>query len=479
MSKDNIYEIIILKPFEHWYKTPKRSKVAFGGRGGGKSESIARMLVAASFEIKGVILCARETQKSLEDSIKKVLEEIIIDEKLESYFRFTRTEIENKLTNCRFLFRGLRDSSVESIKSIKGVKICFVEEAQFLSEHSFKILKPSIREEGSEIWYAFNPRFPQDVIYNLIRVYKLEDKSYEAKKDGEIKNYNYQSYEDDQILIYKINYDGNYFFSKVLETERLDTLKKYPQDYAHVWLGELDQKHGQIFLRDKIKFYDEADTELKKQLDCYVNYCLVDPAFGAENCYTSAIIYKKMAGSYYLVDSGLMRNDVTRTTDELLTEFMKRYNVKKVYCEGNFAQKELIKKLSRYFTVQPFYQKINKIDRIVNSSYTIFDKVIFPSSWNNPPENSNNIEEWVNTVQGRGFIALQQLFNFSDIKSDNYKKGDPFSFVDFPDALTSIVMFDNYFETYEPQENNNRTIADIFNDSIDRLGEYDFNRSLI
>lgn len=149
MSKDNVYEIIILKPFEHWYKTPKRSKVAFGGRGGGKSESIARMLVAASFEIKGVILCARETQKSLEDSIKKVLEEIIIDEHLEQYFRFTRTEIENKLTNCRFLFRGLRDSSVESIKSIKGVKICFVEEAQFLSEHSFKILKPSIREEGS------------------------------------------------------------------------------------------------------------------------------------------------------------------------------------------------------------------------------------------------------------------------------------------------------------------------------------------
>ena len=91
MSKDNIYEIIILKPFERWYKTPKRTKIAFGGRGGGKSESIARMLVAKSFETKGVILCARETQKSLEDSIKKVLEEIIIDEHLEHYFRFTRT----------------------------------------------------------------------------------------------------------------------------------------------------------------------------------------------------------------------------------------------------------------------------------------------------------------------------------------------------------------------------------------------------
>ena len=181
--KDNIYEIIILKPFEHWYKTPKRTKIAFGGRGGGKSESIARMLVAKSFETKGVILCARETQKSLEDSIKKVLEEIIIDEHLEHYFRFTRTEIENKNTNCRFLFRGLRDSSVESIKSIKGVKICFVEEAQFLSEHSFKILKPSIRAEESEIWYAFNPRFPQDVIYNLIRVYNLKDDNYEAEKD--------------------------------------------------------------------------------------------------------------------------------------------------------------------------------------------------------------------------------------------------------------------------------------------------------
>ncbi|TKZ23068.1 hypothetical protein EZH24_13125 [Brachyspira catarrhinii] len=173
------------------------------------------------------------------------------------------------------------------------------------------------------------------------------------------------------------------------------------------------------------------------------------------------------------MDSGLMRNDSIRTTDEVLTEFMKRYNVKKVYCEGNFAQKELIKKLSRYFTVQPFYQKINKIDRIVNSSYTIFDKVIFPSSWNNPPENLNNIEGWINTVQGRGFIALQQLFNFSDIKADNYKKGDPFSFVDFPDALTSIVMFDNYFETYEPEENHN-SLSSLFEEE-----EYAFDRSII
>ena len=107
----------ILKPFEKWANTDKRLKIAFGGRGGGKSESIARILIAKSFEIKGVILCSREIQKSIAYSTYPLLVSIIKELKLESFFNIKRNEITNKITNSKFIFLGIRECSIEEIKS--------------------------------------------------------------------------------------------------------------------------------------------------------------------------------------------------------------------------------------------------------------------------------------------------------------------------------------------------------------------------
>ena len=159
----------------------------------------------------------------------------------------------------------------------------------------------------------------------------------------------------------------------------------------------------------------------------------------------------------------------------------KSYDVKKVFIEANFSQKELALRLQRQFkNVNTFYQRINKIERIVNASYDIFDKVLFPESWREPPD-FQDMDKWTETVKGRGFIALQQLFNFSDDKKENCKKDDNFSYIDFPDALASIVMFDpisNDNELKLQRIKNNLTYEDLF-DSINKNTEYDFNRSII
>ena len=474
-------KMLILPPFEYWLKTSKRTKIAFGGRGGGKSESIARMLIFKSFELNGVILCARETQKSISYSIHPILSSIINEHGLNQYFDITHDKIINTTTGCRFLFIGLKEYSVDNIKSISNVNICFIEEGQTVSKYSNDILRPSIRADKSEIWWAFNPRYEYDVIYDFIKNYKLENKTYSAYKNGVYTEYPYQTYEDEELLIYKINFDGNFFFSEVLETERQFTLKHNSRDYSHIWLGDVIKELGTIFLKDKIKYYDDNDIQIQQLLSTYNNYCLIDPAFGSENCYTSAIIYKKVGLFYYLIDSGLMKSDNVRTTDEMLTDFMKSYDVKKVFIEANFSQKELALRLQRQFkNVNTFYQRINKIERIVNASYDIFDKVLFPESWREPPD-FQDMDKWTETVKGRGFIALQQLFNFSDDKKENCKKDDNFSYIDFPDALASIVMFDpisNDNELKLQRIKNNLTYEDLF-DSINKNTEYDFNRSII
>lgn len=469
-------DIAIIEPFEHWLTTPKRTKIAFGGRGGTKTYSILRCLVVKSFELKGAILCTREIQNSIKYSVYNELVNIITQHNLQRFFDITKEEIKNITTGCVFVFKGIQTHKVESIRSIGKIDICFIEEGHTISEYSDSVLRPSIRAENSEIWWAFNPRFEYDFIYDFVKKYELKDASYFARVNDTIKEFPYKYYEDDEVLIYKINYDGNYFFPPVLEAERQFTLKHRVKDYASVWLGETVKEQGRIFLKDKLKFYDEED--LKETLSDYVNYCLIDPAFGSESCYTSAIVYKKMAGGYYLIDAGLMRADSNRTTDEMLIDFLKANDIKKVFCEGNFAQKELIKKLSRHFTVQAFYQRVNKIERIVNASYSIVDKVFFPNEWLSPPD-FHDIDRWVETLKGRGFTALQQLFNFSDIKSENYKKGDPFSYVDFPDALASIVMFDKNMNSYmsESEEKNNNpfSLANVF----DNEDIADFERSLL
>lgn len=140
---------------------PKRYKVAYGGRGSGKSWSFARALLVKALERKCRILCAREVQKSIKDSVHRLLGDQIDLLGLGSEFEVLRDEIRCK-NGSQFLFSGLANTTVESIKSFEGVDYCWVEEAQTVSARSWEILIPTIRKRGSEIWLTFNPNEATD-----------------------------------------------------------------------------------------------------------------------------------------------------------------------------------------------------------------------------------------------------------------------------------------------------------------------------
>jgi len=194
---------------------PYRYKVAHGGRGSGKSWGFARALLVLAAKTKLRVLCTREVQKSIKDSVHKLLADQIEGMGLGSVYTVEQARIYNAL-GSEFIFAGLSDQTAESIKSYEGVDIVWVEEARNVSDRSWQILIPTIRKLGSEIWVTFNPELDTDATY--VRF---------------VANQPTNSY------VIQMNYEDNPWFKDTeLVQERLDdqrTLKD--SDYAYKWLG--------------------------------------------------------------------------------------------------------------------------------------------------------------------------------------------------------------------------------------------------
>ena len=135
---------------------PRRYKVMHGGRGGGESHGVAQVLLDIGARTPLRILCAREIQKSMRDSVHRLLKDYIIKLGLESFYEVLDNEIRG-LNGSLFLFSGLQSHTVDSIKSFEGVDIVWVEEAHGVSKKSWDVLTPTIRKAGSEIWLTLNP----------------------------------------------------------------------------------------------------------------------------------------------------------------------------------------------------------------------------------------------------------------------------------------------------------------------------------
>lgn len=192
---------------------PSRYKVAYGGRGSAKSWSFARALLLLGIDRPLRILCAREIQKSIKDSVHQLLGDQIQNLEVSAKYAVQQTEI-NGTNGTRFLFVGLSDLTVDTIKSYEGIDIVWIEEGQTITERSWKILIPTIRKEGSEIWISFNPDLESDPTY----VRFVKDPA------------------PDSIVV-MVNWRDNPFFNSVLEAERQDCMKRFPQDYDNVWEG--------------------------------------------------------------------------------------------------------------------------------------------------------------------------------------------------------------------------------------------------
>jgi phage terminase large subunit len=194
---------------------PARYKVFHSGRDAGKSWGFARALLIMGANKPLRILCARETQKSIRDSVHKLLSDQIEMLDLGGVYQVMQSTITNAL-GTEFVFTGLSDQTVESVKSYEGIDICWVEEAQAFTERSWNILTKTIRKEQSEIWISFNPELDTDPTW-----VRFVEKPYPGS------------------IVVGLTYRDNPWHSQVMEDERIRDSKLLTHiDYENIWEGK-------------------------------------------------------------------------------------------------------------------------------------------------------------------------------------------------------------------------------------------------
>ena len=206
----------------------RRNKVLMGGRGSGKSWFFARLLVMKAYQKRTRAMCTREVQKTLKDSahrnIKRQIERLGLGDgpNGNGFFAVHENRIIGR-NGSEFMFQGLSDSAgtSDSARSWEDIDVCWVEEAQFISQRSIETMEPSVRNPQSEIWYSFNPRYRTDAVYRKFVTNKPPD---------------------DEAIVVEINYDQNDWFPRDLEIQRLACLRDEPERYNHIWLGKTDDE---------------------------------------------------------------------------------------------------------------------------------------------------------------------------------------------------------------------------------------------
>jgi phage terminase large subunit len=197
----------------------KRYRGARGGRGSAKSWFFAELLVDRFVEQPDLrAVCVREFQKSLEMSAKRLIEDTISRLSVDAMFRILNTHIETSYGGI-ILFQGMSSQTAESIKSLEGFKLCWIEEAQSLSQRSLDLLRPTIREKDSEIFASWNPRYPTDPIDKLL----------------------WHDAAPADAAVVHTTYRDNPWFPDVLRREMEWDRARDPEKYAHVWLGEYER----------------------------------------------------------------------------------------------------------------------------------------------------------------------------------------------------------------------------------------------
>lgn len=194
---------------------PSRYKGAYGGRGSGKSHFFGEHLVEECILNPGTrAVCIREVQKTLAESSKAVIEGKIRDLGVGKSFNITEARIDTPGGGL-IVFQGMQNHTAESIKSLEGFRIAWVDEAQTLSERSLSLLRPTIRAEGSELWFSWNPRRKTDAVDKFLRTDR-----------------------PDNAIVVKANWSENPWWNDVLEAERLLEQKRYPERYDHIYEGD-------------------------------------------------------------------------------------------------------------------------------------------------------------------------------------------------------------------------------------------------
>ena len=205
---------------------------AYGGRGSGKTRSFAKMVAVRGYMygnmgIKGQLLCARQFMNSLEDSSLEECKRAIEEEPfLLAYYEIGDRYIKSRDGNIQFSFAGL-DRNIGSIKSKGRILLCWVDEAEPVTEHAFSILIPTLREEGegwnAELWLTWNPERKSSAV-----------------------NTRFRSTDDPRVKIVELNWRDNPWFPETLNRTRLKDQQERPDTYDHIWEGAYGVPQGAI-----------------------------------------------------------------------------------------------------------------------------------------------------------------------------------------------------------------------------------------
>lgn len=216
----------------------KRYKIAYGGRGSGKTTNFGLSLLLQSLQSCKRILCTREIQKSIKQSVHKLLSDLIRRYELPGFT--IKNESIRHANSSEFIFAGIKNN-VDNIKSLEGIDLCWVEEATKVSKHSWDVLIPTIRKEHSEIWISYNPDVETDETHRRFIVNPPPNTS--------------------GILV---NYDSNPFFPDVLRKEMEYDRRTDFEKYEHIWLGKCQSKTDAQIFRNKYEVTDFDTPPLSK-----------------------------------------------------------------------------------------------------------------------------------------------------------------------------------------------------------------------
>ncbi len=224
---------------------PARYKGIWGGRGSGKSWLFAEMLIEAHLMNPNTrSVCIREVQKSLEQSVKRLLELKIEALGVGQYFDVQDRVIKSRNGDGLIIFQGMQNHTADSIKSLEGYHRAWVEESQSLSQRSLDLLRPTIRKEDSEIWFSWNPNYDTDPVDKLLR-------SKTPPKNS---------------IVLQVNYMDNPWFPDVLKEEMQYDMARDMDKYEHVWLG------GYVLNSEKRVFRNWSSEEFETPSDAHLRF---------------------------------------------------------------------------------------------------------------------------------------------------------------------------------------------------------------
>lgn len=375
----------IIKPFEPLFRgelSHYRELLFYGGRGGGKTDQLTIYFLIQALKQRNInILVMREFGKSNANSLIANfrnwinvlgLNNIFIEKK-EPLLKMKATSIFCNATQSKIIFTGINDNTAMTIKSVANIKYAWIEEANYLTENTYRILAPTIRANNSQIFMSLNPNDPNEFVWR------------ELICKGE----------NDLTYIRRINYDENPFFPPVLELERQRDFKTLPRDlYLHIWEGEPSNYNDmQVIDTDKIGRFDDTQN-LKGRYSKII--IVIDSAFStkASADYSVVSVFGKFKDEIHLMRLERGHWDFNTLIEMLKSLYFwtseKYGSVNQILIEKKASGQSLIQEISRLTTLQikaviPTTDKFTRLTEIISH----LDSLKLPMS-------DNPLNYWIN-----------------------------------------------------------------------------------